>query len=70
MNSPAAIETVRELMANNGGAESDVGALPSGTFYCSTEGSAQPVKIKTSMCLGYHPRNPPGEDEVVKRSRS
>jgi hypothetical protein len=69
MNSPAAIETVRELMANKGGAASDIGALPSGTFYFSTEGSPQPVKVKTSMCLSYHPPNPPGEDEVIKRSR-
>jgi len=70
MNSPAAIETVRDLMSNKGGAASDIGILTSGVFYFSTEGSAQPVKIKTSMCLSYHSPNPPGEDDVVRRARS
>ncbi len=70
MNSPAAIDTVRELMANKGGAASDIAALPSGTFYFSTEGSSVPVKIKTAMCLSYHPPNPPGEVEVIKRAKS
>jgi hypothetical protein len=68
MNSPAAIETVRELMANKGSAASDIAALPSGTFYFSTEGSSLPVKIKTAMCLSYHPANPPGEEDVIKRA--
>jgi hypothetical protein len=57
-------------MANKGGAASDIAALPSGTFYFSTEGSSVPVKIKTAMCLSYHPPNPPGEVEVIKRAKS
>jgi hypothetical protein len=70
MNSPVAIETVRELMANKGAAASDVAALPSGTFYFSTEGFTQPAKIKTAMCLSHHPANPPGENDVVRRAKS
>jgi hypothetical protein len=68
MNSPAAIATIGELIANKGGSASDVGALPSGTFYFSTEGSAKPVKVQTAMCLSYHPLNPPGSDEVIRRA--
>lgn len=68
MNSPAAIDAVREMMANKGGAASDIGALTSGTFYFSTEDLAQPVKVKTAMCLSHHPTNPPGNDEIVRRA--
>jgi hypothetical protein len=58
------------LMANKGAAASDVAALPSGTFYFSTEGFTQPAKIKTAMCLSHHPANPPGENDVVRRAKS
>ncbi len=68
MNSPAAIDTVKEMMANKGGAASDIAALPSGVFYFSTEGSTQPLKVKTSMCLSHHAPNPPGEADVVQRA--
>jgi hypothetical protein len=68
MNSPAAIDTVREMMANKGGAAADIGALTSGTFYFSSEGISRPLKVKTAMCLSHHPANPPSNDEVIRRA--
>jgi len=68
MNSPAAIDTIRELIAAKGGNASDIATLQSGTFYFSTEGSGQPVKIKTALCLSHHAPNPPGTEEVIRRA--
>jgi predicted ATPase len=67
-NAPAAIETVREMLASRGGAADDLGRLETGTFYLTTEGLPRPQKIRTPLCLTNHPASPPSEEEVLTRA--
>ena len=70
MNSPAAIDAVRELMAAKGGSGSNIAGMKAGEFYFTTEGLTAPEKVMTPLCLSYHPQNPLNQDEVVKRARA
>lgn len=70
MNAPATIEATQELVAAKGGHADDIAKLPTGVFYFCTEGHPKPVKIRTPLCLSYHPQNPLAPDEVVARARS
>jgi DNA helicase HerA-like ATPase len=70
MNAVATIDAVRDLMAAKGGAADDIGKLPQGEFYFSTEGSPRPFKVRTSLCLSWHPPNPPTLEEVIQKARS
>lgn len=67
-NSPAAIDTVQELIKDKGGTASDVAKLDRGIFYFSTA-PERPRKIATSLCLSYHPSSPPSEAEIVALAR-
>jgi DNA helicase HerA-like ATPase len=69
MSAPVTIEATRELMAAKGGAADDLAKLERGVFYFSTEGLRRPVKIRTPLCLSFHPANPPTAAEVVKAAR-
>lgn len=66
MSSPALIDATEEMMAARGKAAKDLGALSAGLFYFSTEGMPQPVKIKTPLCLSWHPQNPATPEEVLE----
>jgi DNA helicase HerA-like ATPase len=70
MNAPATIEAVRELMAAKGGGGSDIGSLKAGEFYFTTEGMSGAEKVKTPLCLSYHPHNPLPQEEVIKRAQA
>jgi DNA helicase HerA-like ATPase len=70
MNSPTTIEAVRELMAAKGGGGSDIASMKAGEFYFTTEGMAAPEKVRTPLCLSYHPQNPLSQDEMVRRARA
>lgn len=70
MNAPATIDAVRELMAAKGGGGSDIGSLKAGEFYFTTEGMSAAEKVKTPLCLSYHPQNPLPREEVVKRAKA
>lgn len=63
-NSPAAIETVKNLLQEKGGRGHDVATLSAGQFYVHSEGFAAPLKIKTPLCLSWHSASPPQESEV------
>jgi len=65
LSAPATIDAARELMAAKGGAADDIGRLTAGQFYFSTDGIGRPVKLRTPLCLSYHPKNPLGPEEVV-----
>jgi len=69
MSVPATIDATRELMAAKGGAADDIGRLSRGEFYFSTEGIGRPVKIRTPLCLTWHPPNPLTAEEVVTKAR-
>jgi hypothetical protein len=70
MNAPATIDAIRDLMAAKGGVADDIGKLSKGEFYYSTEGSLRPFKVRTSLCLSWHPPNPPTAEEVIQKARS
>ncbi len=70
MGSSATIEAIREMMAAKGGAADDIGRLSKGEFYFSTDGSRRPFKVRTPLCLSWHPANPPTAEEVVEKARA
>jgi DNA replication protein DnaC len=70
MSSPATIQATKDLMAAKGGAADDIGRLAKGEFYFSTEGFNRPIKIHTSLCLSWHPPNPPTAEEVIAKARA
>jgi hypothetical protein len=70
MSSPATIQATQELMSAKGGAADDIGRLTRGEFYFSTDSFNRPVKVRTPMCLSWHPANPPTAQEVIQKARS
>jgi hypothetical protein len=69
MSSPATIQATQELMSAKGGATDDIARLTKGEFYFSTDGFNRPVKVRTPLCLSWHPPNPPTADEVIQKAR-
>jgi hypothetical protein len=69
MSSPATIQATQELMAAKGAAADDIARLTKGEFYFSTDGFNRPIKIRTPLCLSWHPPNPPTAEEVVQKAR-
>jgi DNA helicase HerA-like ATPase len=67
LNSPAQIDAARELAQAKGGRLPDIGLLGSGQFYAAGEGFSF-VKVRTPLCLTYHPKAPLTPEEVVKRA--
>jgi DNA helicase HerA-like ATPase len=64
-NAPATIGAAQEIIAASGGRADDLGKLRAGEFYFATDGSGKPGKIRTPICLSFHPPNPPTPDEVI-----
>jgi DNA helicase HerA-like ATPase len=70
MSSPATIAATRGLLeAKGGGGSEDVARLSRGEFYFSTEAVARPIRIRTPICLTWHPANPLTANEVVEKAR-
>jgi hypothetical protein len=57
------------MIAATGGSADDVGKLAAGEFYFKTEKSGKPFKLKTPICLSFHPLNPPTPEDVVARAK-
>jgi hypothetical protein len=70
MGSQATIDAIHDMMAAKGGAADDIGRLSRGEFYFSTDGSTRPFKVRTPLCLSWHPANPPTAEEVVEKARA
>jgi len=68
-NSPADQQSVKGMIAATGGVADDIGKLTAGEFYFKTEKSGKPFKLKTPICLSFHPANPPTPEEVVARAK-
>jgi hypothetical protein len=68
-NSPTDQQSVKSMIAATGGSADDIGKLAAGEFYFKTEKSGKPFKLKTPICLSFHPPNPPTPEEVVARAR-
>ena len=69
LNAPAQIDAARDLARAKGGALPDIGLLTSGQFYATGEGFSF-VKVKTPLCLTYHPKAPLTPEEVIERARA
>ena len=70
MGSSATIDAIHDMMAAKGGTADDIGRFSRGEFYFSTDGSTRPFKVRTPLCLSWHPPNPPTADEVIQKARS
>jgi hypothetical protein len=68
-NSPTDQQSVKSMIAATGGWADDIGKLAAGEFYFKTEKSGKPFRLKTPICLSFHPPNPPAPEEVVTRAR-
>lgn len=68
-NSPTDQQSVKSMITATGGSADDIGKLGAGEFYFKTEKSGKPFKLKTPICLSFHPPNPPTPEEVVARAR-
>jgi hypothetical protein len=68
LNAPVQIAAAREMAQAKGGDVPDVSVLKSGQFYAAVEGAAF-AKIRTPLCLSYHPKAPLTTEEVIARAR-
>jgi hypothetical protein len=68
-NSPTDQQSVKSMIAATGGSAEDIGKLTAGEFYFKTENSGRPFKVKTPICLSYHPSNPPTPEEVIRKAK-
>ena len=69
-NSPTDQQSVKGMIAASGGSGEVIGKLTAGEFYFKTENSGKPFKLRTPICLSYHPPNPPTPEEVVRRAKN
>ena len=72
VNSPAAIDTIRDLIQAKGGVGDDVPRLGCGQFYLHNAdmGISAPIKIATQLCLSRHPESPLDEVAVLEKAVS
>jgi hypothetical protein len=68
LNAPAQIDAARELAQAKGGNLPDIGLLTSGQFYAAGDGFSF-LKVKTPLCLTYHPAAPLTPEQVIERAR-
>jgi hypothetical protein len=69
-NAPATINAAQEIIAASGGRAEDLGKLRAGEFYFATDGSGKPGKVRTPICLSFHPPNPPTPEEVIALAKA
>ncbi len=65
---PAQIEAARDAAAAKGGNVDDIGQLTVGQYYAASEGVDQ-QKIRTPMCLSYHPPTALTQEDIVDLAR-
>jgi hypothetical protein len=70
VNSPAAIETVRDLIRAKGGTGEDVPRLSRGQFYVHNSDAdfTCPIKLLVPLCLSRHPSSPLDEAKILKKA--
>jgi hypothetical protein len=69
LNAPIQIAAARDMAAAKGGDVPDVSRLRSGEFYVAVEGAGFD-KVRTPLCLSYHPKSPLTVEEVTERARA
>jgi DNA helicase HerA-like ATPase len=68
LNSPIQIDAAKEMARAKGGDVPDISRLESGQFYVAVEGAAF-EKVRTPLCLSYHPKSPLTTEEVLDRAK-
>ncbi len=70
VNSPAAIETVRDLLQAKGGSGEDVPRLARGQFYVHNSDAefTYPTKLLVPLCLSRHPSSPLDEASILRKA--
>jgi hypothetical protein len=68
LNAPVQITAAREMAQAKGGDVPDISLLRSGQFYAALEGAAF-RKLRTPLCLSFHPPSPLTTEEVVERAK-
>lgn len=70
VNSPAAIDVVKEQIGLKGGGGDDVARLPRGRFYVHNAdlGLKAPAKVAMPICLSRHPDNPLDEARIMEKA--
>jgi hypothetical protein len=69
LSSPVQIDAARAMARNKGGEAPDIGQLGVGEFYATSEALTF-EKIRTPLCLSYHPSSPLTDEEVIERARA
>ena len=64
LNSPIQIAAAKEIASAKSSAVLDISRLKAGQFYVGTEGVGF-RKVRTPMCLSYHPPSAPTQEEVL-----
>jgi len=64
LNAPVQIAAAKEMAAAKGGDVTGIGQLTKGQFFAASEALAF-QKIRTPLCLTYHPASPLTEEEIV-----
>ncbi|QFU91638.1 hypothetical protein [Amycolatopsis sp. YIM 10] len=68
LNSPPQIAAAKEMAAAKSSSVPDISRLSAGQFSAVAEGLAF-QKIRTPICLSYHPSSPLTVEEVIARAR-
>jgi len=68
-NSPAAIDVIVDQIKLRRGSGSDVPNLKTGMFYLSSESIEKVVKVKSPLCLSYHPMTPLSGKDIIDRAK-
>jgi hypothetical protein len=67
LNSPTQIEAAKDMARAKGSDISDVARLGASQFYATVEGGNF-VKLRSPLCLSYHPKSPLTVEEVLQRA--
>jgi hypothetical protein len=67
LNSPTQIEAAKDMARAKGSDISDVARLGTGQFYATVQGGDF-VKLRSPLCLSYHPKSPLTVEEVIQRA--
>jgi hypothetical protein len=67
LSAPEQIKSAQEVARSKGGVATDIGRLRQGEFYVACDETTFD-KVRTPLCLTYHPRAPLGPDDVISRA--
>lgn len=71
-NSPASLDTLKDLMQQKGGSGDDIAKLKKGQFYVhnADAGHERPIKVKIPISLSLSPPNPLEEAQILAQAKA